>query len=303
VKKTVKKIWRWTKRIILILIAIPVLVLLGVRLYGGLKMRKPDQEIESYLNKEHVSGKIDTIRLHQRDIVYLKTTNGEKHKDAILFVHGSPGSIDAFLEYMADSTLLSLGDMVTYDRPGFGHSGFGYPVKSLSGQANILNGLMNALPYERYWLVGHSYGGPILVYMAMRHPKKVAGITLIAGSVSPELEPKARWRKWFDLPLLRHLWPVSLRVSNDELMPLRHELMMIEDDWDRIHQPVLLIHGTLDVLVPFDNINYAKGKLSHASLVKSYVFDGENHFIVWSHKDQIIKEIASFIVEAKKKQE
>src|SRR4029078_11993307 len=100
------------------------------------------------------------------------------------------------------------------------------------------------------------YGAPIIILMAMRHPQKIAGLGIIAGSVSADLEPKAAWRKWFDLPILRHLWPVSLKVSNEELMTLRQELMMIEDDWDRIHVPVSLIHGTLDVLVPFENLNY-----------------------------------------------
>jgi pimeloyl-ACP methyl ester carboxylesterase len=295
VRKRIKKIWRWVKRIVFIIIAIPVIILVGVRVYGGLKMRKSDKEIEAFLLKNNTSGVIDTLRTRNRNIVYLKTTNGKKHKDAIVFVHGSPGSLDAFLEYMTDTTLLSLGDLITYDRPGFGHSGFGKSVKSLSGHANILSDLLSSLHYERYWLVGHSYGGPIIIYMAMRHPGKIAGLCVIAGSVSPELEPKAKWRKWFDLPLLRHLWPVSLRVSNDELMPLRHDLRMIEDDWDRVHVPVSLIHGTLDVLVPFGNVAYAKEKLIHADTVREYIFEGENHFIVWSHKDKVINEIASLV--------
>ncbi len=266
-------------------------MLTGIRLNGGMKMRKTDPEIEVFLSQHQVKGVIDTFTLRRRDITYLMTSDGKKHKDAIVFVHGSPGSMDAFLEYMADSTLLSLADLITYDRPGYGHSGFGNAVTSLSGQSNILADLLRSFKYDRYWLVGHSYGGPMIVLMAMRHPKKIAGLGIISGSVSPELEPQAKWRKWFDLLLLRQLWPVSLRVSNEELMPLKHDLTMIEDDWDRIRVPVSLIHGTLDVLVPFENLNYAKEKLTNADTVRTLIFEGESHFIVWTHKEQVVKEI------------
>jgi pimeloyl-ACP methyl ester carboxylesterase len=84
-------------------------------------------------------------------------------------------------------------------------------------------------------------------------------------------------------------------VSNEELMPLKNDLMMIEDDWDRIRIPVSLIHGTLDVLVPFDNLAYAKEKLVNADTVRTLIFEGENHFIVWSHKDEIVKEIVALM--------
>jgi len=270
-------------------------VLTGIRLYGGMEMRKSDPEIMSFLSQHQVKGLIDTLTLHKRDITYLLTSDGKKHKDAIVFVHGSPGSMDAFLEYMADTTLLSLADLITYDRPGFGHSGFGKAEMSLSGQSYILADLVRSFHYDRYWLVGHSYGGTIIVHMAMRHPKKIAGLGIISGSISPELEPPAKWRNWFDLPLLRQLWPVSLRVSNEELMPLKHDLTMIEDDWDRIHAPVSLIHGTLDVLVPFQNLNYAKEKLTNADTVRTLIFEGENHFIVWTKKKEIVEEIVELI--------
>jgi pimeloyl-ACP methyl ester carboxylesterase len=295
VSKKRHRVWRWIKRIILIIVLIPFIILLGIRIYGGMKMRKPNQEIFDFLSQHHVKGVMDTLSLRNRNITYLLTSNEKKHKDAIVFVHGSPGSIDAFLEYMADTTLLSMADLITYDRPGFGHSGYGNAITSLTDQTNILSSLIRSFNYERYWLVGHSYGGPIIVQMAMRHPQKIAGMVIIAGSVSPELEPKAGWRKWIDLPLLRQLWPVSLRVSNEELMPLKHDLMMMEDDWDRIHIPVSIIHGTEDVLVPFKNLEYAKEKLTRADTVRTKIFEGESHFIVWSHKNQIVEEIKALM--------
>ncbi|MGB3081046.1 MAG: alpha/beta hydrolase, partial [Saprospiraceae bacterium] len=294
-RKKINKVWRWVRRILLIIILIPLVTLIGIRIFDGMKMRKDDSEIRTFMQRHYVAGQMDTLTLRKHQIVFLTSTNGKEHKDAIIFVHGSPGSMDAFLEYMVDTTLLSRADLIVYDRPGFGHSGFGRAETSLSGQANILADMMTSLHYKRYWLVGHSYGGPIIVQAAIRHPMLIAGLAIIAGSVSPELEPKSPWRKWIDLPLIKELFPVALTVSNEELMPLRHDLIMIEDDWDRIHAPVTLIQGTKDVLVPYQNLEYAIEKLTQADTVRTLIFEGESHFIPWSRKDEIVKEIVALM--------
>ncbi|HEY3386521.1 MAG TPA: alpha/beta hydrolase [Saprospiraceae bacterium] len=284
-----RKIKRWSVRILILVILLPFVTLAIVRYAGWFRMRKTDREIKAYLGPHVVTAAMDTLSLRGRDIVYLQTAKGEQKKGALVFVHGSPGSIDAFLDYMVDTSLLARVDLVCYDRPGFGNSTFGYSVPSLSGQAVILNSLMDSLGYEHYWLAGHSYGAPILVQSAMRRPSKVEGLCLIAGSVSPELEPtNIAWRKWLDLPLLRDLLPVSMKVSNEELMPLRQDLTMIDDDWDRLKMSVSIIHGTQDALVPFGNLEYAKSKLIAADTVTTLIFNGESHFILWTHKQQIV---------------
>lgn len=258
-------------------------------------MRMSDPDILLQLKSHEVKGTFDTLFLRKRSIVMLTTTNGKEHDDAIIFVHGSPGSMDAFLEYIVDTALLSRADLITYDRPGFGHSGFGEAESTLSGQANILAAMMATLHYKKYWLVGHSYGAPIIVQVAIRHPQRIAGLAIISGSVSPELEPGALWRKWIDLPFIREIFPLSLKASNEELMPLKQDLTMIEDDWDRIHIPVTLIQGTKDVLVPFENLEYAKEKLTKADTVRTLIFEGDNHFIVWTKKDDIAKELVALM--------
>jgi pimeloyl-ACP methyl ester carboxylesterase len=259
-------------------------------------MRKTDREIKAFLGPHQVQITIDTFVIHHRNIVYLKTSKGEPKKQALVLVHGSPGSIDAYLDYMVDTALLSRVDIVAYDRPGFGNSTFGLSEPSLAHQANILNQLLDSLQYDRYWLAGHSYGAPVIVQEAIRHPAKIAGLSLIAGSVSPELEPKSvSWRKWLDLPLLRDLLPISMRVSNEELITLRQDLIMMDDDWDRLKMPVSIIHGTKDVLVPFENMAYAQKQLIKADTVTTLTFEGESHFILWTHKQAIVNELLQLI--------
>lgn len=287
-----RKVLRWSIRILLLMILLPIATLITVRYAGWLRMRKTDREIKAFLGPYHVAETFDTLYVASRNIVILKTTKGEPREDAMIFVHGSPGSMDAFLEYMADTSLLQKADLVTYDRPGFGNSGFGRSEPSLSRQADVLLGVMDSLDYTRYWLVGHSYGAPVLVLAAMRQPARVAGICLIAGSVSPGLEPpSATWRKWIDLPLVRTILPISMRVSNEELMPLKQDLLMMEDDWDRLTMPVSIVHGTEDVLVPFDNLDYVRSQAVNADTVMTCVFEGESHFVLWTHKAEIVAEL------------
>lgn len=299
-----RKLRRWTFRILALIFLLPVATLITVRYAGWFKMRKTDREILASLATHHVNASFDTVKLKGRGIEYLKTSSGDTMDHALIMVHGSPGSMDALISYMSDTALLARADLITYDRPGFGNSGFGSSEPSLSRQADILYELMDSLGYKKYWLMGHSYGAPVLLLAAIRHPRMVDGICFIAGSVSPELEPKSvAWRKWIDLPFIREILPISMRVSNEELMPLRQDLIMLEDDWDRLDMPVSIIHGTKDVLVPFENLAYAKEKLVKADTVFTKIFEGESHFILWTHEKEIVRELVKLMDYKKMKNE
>lgn len=290
--KRKSRLLRWIRWIILSIILLPVISLLLIRILGTMKMRMGDEEIMKSLAAYPIQKKIDTLHLVNRQITYLWTSKNEKKQNAIIFVHGSPGSLDAYLRYMSNDSLLAKADLITYDRPGFGHSDFGNTEPLLKNQAHVLTQLMDNLGYAGYWLVAHSYGGPVIVQAAIDHPDHIAGLAIIAGSVNFELEPKAAWRKWVDLPLIKELLPTSLRVSNQELMRLPEDLKMLDDDWDKITMPVSLMHGTKDMLVPFENLQLAKKKLVNADTVRTLIFEEENHFILWTQKEQIVKEIS-----------
>ena len=299
-RRSVTRILRWTRWIILTIILLPFVSLIFMKLTGAVKMRKPDDQIIGELNKYSLEKKIDTLQTGSHNISYLLTTKGEKKKDAVLFVHGSPGSLDAYLKYMHNDSLLQQVDLISYDRPGYGHSDFGKSLPSLRRQARVLTDFMDELDYERYWLIGHSYGAAVILQVAIDYPNKLAGMGIIAGSITYDMEPVAGWRKWVDLPFVRPLLPNALRVSNDELMELRRDLRMNDDDWNNIRVPVSLIHGTKDVLVPFENLELAKEKLVHSDSVRTVVFEDENHFILWTQTEQIVKEILTLIRLSKK---
>ncbi len=261
-----------------------------------MKMRMDDDEIMDRIAPSY-QKRIDTLNIGDRHIAYLLTLKAEKKNQAIVFVHGSPGSMDAYVRYMSHDSLLEVADLITYDRPGFGHSDFGRTETSLKNQAWILSQLMDSLGYENYWLIGHSYGGPILIQAAIDFPDRIRGLCIVAGSVSYDLEPKSPWRKWMDFAGFRVLLPTAMRVSNQELMTLKADLLLIAKDWWKITIPVSLIHGTKDMLVPFGNLTEAKSKLVNSSNVRTLIMENENHFILWTHKEQVVREIGEMMRE------
>ena len=158
------------------------------------RMSKP--EIDQYfVSKEH-KGTLHRYESGRRVMNYLEV--GDSALPLVVFVHGSPGSLSAFIDFMADTALLAKAQLVTVDRPGFGASNFGYAEPSLQKQADLLKPILESHKHQRpVILVGHSLGGPLIARMAMDYPELVDGLVMVAPSIDPELEPN----EWFRAPL------------------------------------------------------------------------------------------------------
>jgi pimeloyl-ACP methyl ester carboxylesterase len=64
---------------------------------------------------------------------------------------------------------------------------------TLEGQSRLVLGVLDALGIERAILGGHSYGGAISLYLAERHPERVAALLLVDNAM-PEYAAKRRSR-------------------------------------------------------------------------------------------------------------
>ncbi len=228
---------------------------------------------------------------------YYQTRQGEMHFVAVgdstlppvLFVHGSPGSWDAYTGFLKDSVLQKKAYLMSVDRPGFGESGE-TAAKTLVGQVEALLPIMQSLN-QQVILVGHSLGGPIVARFAMDHPTYVRGLVLAAASVSPELEPTNWYRHILGAPPVRWIIPQSFESSNDELLPLKKELKKMSGSWDKIKCPVVVIQGDKDVLVPAANADFIEDKLQGQVPLTMIRKKSMNHFIPWSDPDLIFSGI------------
>jgi len=155
----------------------------------------------------------------------------DAHLPVIVFVHGSPGSLAAYENYLKDSLLQQQAILIAVDRLGFGYSDFGKATSSLRLQAQLIATILEDFPNTKKILVGHSMGGPVNSRLAMDYPHLVDGMVLVAPSISPALEPSNRWRKVLDFPLFRWITPSALRVCNQEIIPLKEELVQLYWKW------------------------------------------------------------------------
>lgn len=281
-------------RIILYLLLFLLAVLIIVRFTGILDFRKPDSEILSSIPEGVGQAVIDTIQWAEGNLAYLSISEQNSERPNVVFVHGAPGSLDAFMDYMRDSELRSKADLYAIDRPGYGGSSPGVAVSSLKKQADAIYALTSTLKGPTI-LVGHSLGGPIVARYAARYPQNVWGIVLVAASVDPDLEPGTWWRKLIRGIALDHLLPVSFRVCNDELLPLKAELQELQGYWDDVQAKTIIVHGTRDRLVPYENAAFMMEEIPGYMDPELIELEGSGHFILWSELDLIIAEILDLL--------
>jgi pimeloyl-ACP methyl ester carboxylesterase len=271
---------------ILIVLAAPILFLHSCMP----SFRMSSTQVDEYFKKANSSGTQHKYKYQWRDINYVAA--GDSTKPLVLFVHGSPGSLDAFIRFLTREKLRENSFMVTTDRPGFGYSNFGNAEPSLKKQALALKPILEKYKNNKpHILVGHSLGGPLIAKMAMEYPELVDGLIIVAGSIDPELEPNETWfRAPLATPFLSWILPGAFRASNEEIYQLKPELEDMIPYWKNITCPVIVIQGKVDELVPYENVNFAKKMLVNAP-VEYVIVDDMNHFVPWTNPELIMDAI------------
>jgi len=251
-----------------------------------MQFRMSKSELDTYFANKEKKGTYHSIDIEKRVITYVKA--GDENLPLVIFVHGSPGSLSAFIHFLSDSLLLEKTQVISVDRPGFGSSNFGYAEPSLRKQAAYLKPILETEKGERpILLVGHSLGGPLIARMAMDYPELIDGLVIVAGSIDPELEPNETWfRAPLATPFLKWMLPRSLRASNDEIYKLKPELQEMMPLWKNITTPTHVIQGKKDKLVPPGNVDFAKKMMVNAP-VKIVLVEGMDHFVPWSNPELI----------------
>lgn len=234
-----------------------------------------------------------TAIINGQRIHYIET--GQKGNDLLVFVHGSPGSWNSFEKYVQDSLLLERYQMIAVDRPGFGYSNY-RDAQNLKDQAVAINLFLDKMAIKdstNITLIGHSYGGPLIAKMAVLEPESYKNLIMLAGALDPKAEKPEKWRPVIASFPLRYLVPGSLRTSNKELWWLKDDLYVMDKELDKVTSNIYIFHGTDDVLVPFQNVDYMKTKFLNANMLKVDAIQGADHFIPWTHytrvRDSLLK--------------
>jgi len=284
------------KRLRFLFFAVPYFTVL-ILMHSCMTFRMTPKEIDTFFEAKHIEGSQHQYQFDGYDIHYARS--GDEHKPLVLFVHGSPGSLSAFIDFLADTVLVDQALLITTDRPGFGYSRFGIAETSLERQAAALKPILEKYKNNRpVILVGHSLGGPVIAQMAMNYPDLVGGLVFVAASIDPSLEPDELWfRAPLATPFLSWLLPRSFRASNEEIYQLEPQLENMLPRWKNVTCPVIFIQGMRDNLVDPGNAEFAKRMMTNTS-VELVTKDNMNHFVPWSDPE-LIRNAVLKILQAK----
>ncbi|MDW5593707.1 alpha/beta hydrolase [Conexibacter stalactiti] len=126
----------------------------------------------------------------------LRTAGPQDSAEAVVFVHGNPGSADDFGRFVDAVGALGLR-AVAFDLPDFGETvapaGFEHTV---GGYASFVDAVLETLAIERVHLVVHDFGGPIGLAWSAGRPDRLASVTLIDTGVLPGYRWHALARIW-----------------------------------------------------------------------------------------------------------
>jgi pimeloyl-ACP methyl ester carboxylesterase len=249
----------------------------------------------------------------------------------VVLIHGWPLNSDMW-ERQAEFLSNNNCRVVTYDRRGFGRSGQPWLGYDYGTFASDLNRLMEHLDLQNAVLVGFSMGGgEVARYLSSYGSQRVAKAVMI-GSITPYLlktvdnpegiDPDA----FIDMEVaIRKDRPAFLRdfgqkfygrsalhhtVSEDILdwtqemayTTTLHPMIATAHAWEgtdfredlrRIDVPVLLIHGTEDVIVPASKSSRRAADLLQNCVLSEY--GGEPHGLFVTASDRLNMELLGFI--------
>jgi pimeloyl-ACP methyl ester carboxylesterase len=124
---------------------------------------------------EHIIT-VDDVKLH-----YVESGTGPP----VVLIHGNPGHAGDF-ESGAIDALSDSHRVIAVDRPGHGESDRAANADTVEEQAKLLHDELTALNITRPILVGHSWGGSLVLAYAVAYPDDISGMVLVAPAAYPD---------------------------------------------------------------------------------------------------------------------
>jgi pimeloyl-ACP methyl ester carboxylesterase len=109
------------------------------------------------------------------EIAYTEQGNG---KETLIFIHGLASYMPAWKKNL--ETLSKTYRCIAIDLPGYGKSSKGTYDGSMDFYATSVAAFAQKLQLNQFWLVGHSMGGQISLYLTLKYPQQVKGLVLAA---------------------------------------------------------------------------------------------------------------------------
>lgn len=261
-----------------------------------MSFRYSDRKITSLFRGEDLHPEIKYHNFNGQMLRYIELTTN-KNLPYVIFIHGAPGSSADYYDYFRNEELYERVNLISIDRLGYGYSDFGNSHTSIQQQGEAIQSIIEkSCLSQDVILVGHSYGGPIAVRMAMDNPTSYKSLLLLAPALDPENEKVIKIARLADMKWISWIIPAALMVAADEKFSHTEELKKMIPFYNKIAIPICHIHGTKDSLVPYENLDFSIKHFPN-NLIEQVILEGEDHFLPWSQKELIGKRIIAAATE------
>jgi len=259
---------------------VPVLMIAALAVTGCLASRMFEPGDETGLRRFEEVVTLDDGQ--DVTVSFLASTTHDEDDDGppIVYVHGTPGDATSWNRYLHEPVGGSLS--IAVDRLGFHKSENGGAFTSFADQAAALQPVLGDRERAAPILVGHSLGGPIIASAAADYPGRVAALVIVAGSLDPALEKLQWYNHAMRSPLVSIWFPKAATYSNEEVIAARRETEALAERLKLVTCPVVIVHGTADSLVPFENVAFMEKQFINASTVEVMTLPDADHFIIWT---------------------
>lgn len=249
--------------------------------------------------------------LNGRRVAYIDQGQGP----VVLLLHGW-GAPAATYRLIIDH-LSAYCRVIAPDLPGFGSSEEPEEPWNVDRYVDFADGFARALGLQEAVLMGHSYGGRIIIKWMNRPERtlRVKKIVLLdAAGVKPRRSPGYYYKvysykaaKWFfSLPVIRSLFPDAVEKARNKrgsadyqkASPVMRQSLVMAVNEDLTHllpgirASTLLIWGDQDTATPLSDGQLMEKKIPDAGLV---VLQGGGHFVFADRWGQCSRVLDAFL--------
>jgi pimeloyl-ACP methyl ester carboxylesterase len=228
----------------------------------------------------------------------------------VLLIHGAGGS---HLSWPSEIRRLAGYTVYTIDLPGHGKSD-AHGEQTITAYAEHVLAWMEAVNLYRAFIVGHSMGGAIAMTIATTNPARVAGLGLIGIGTPLEIPSdilenlsnpamvSAALNQIKVLSFSRDAHPqlvelVSKRLAEMRASVLRGDFLAcvrfnMANALEAIKQPVIVIAGALDQLMPLRYAQLLTKKIKGAEL---RVIPEAGHMLMLEKPNDVAEHLSNFL--------
>lgn len=247
--------------------------------------------------------------------------------DPLILIHGSGPGVTAFANWRGViPDFAERFKCYAPDTLGFGYTDFPDDISGFNMDRWVahLVGFMDALGIAKAHVIGNSYGGALALAVATRHPERIGGIVLMGSAgrtefqmtqgledvwgYQPSMESMRELMRTFahdpslvKEEIVRSRYEASIRPGAHEkyssLFPeprqrWLQELATSDEALGKMQQPVLIIHGREDVIVPFERSIAFHKVIPNSEL---HVFANCGHWTQIEKRERFVEVVIPFL--------